>query len=149
MLPVRALVWVIALGLLVAAVLERISVPGSVAVLVFAAVTLALANRLLAVLGDGDTVGFESAWGGLGGGLGGWQVSRALAYLMALSLAGLLLTAAAAAEIAGLASGSEPTAPQPPVDAGSGASDDGEPDAGSDEPSPAATVQNEPVSGGP
>lgn len=58
-------------------------------------------------LDGGETVGVSSQWGGLGGGLGGWQVSRPAALLMLMLVAGL----AAAAIV-------RPAAVAPPVEKG-------------------------------
>src|SRR5689334_19618338 len=52
-----------------------------VALLLF--LTLSLVNLMIGELRRGDVPRIESHWGGFGGGLGGWQISRSLVYLIA------------------------------------------------------------------
>jgi hypothetical protein len=40
-------------------------------------------------LDDGETIGLRTQWGGLGGGLGGWHMSRPAALVIILLVAGL------------------------------------------------------------
>jgi hypothetical protein len=69
-------------------------------VLVFGGATIAALIGLITSVGRGSDHGkpalwIETHWGGLGGGLGGWRVSQALAYLLLAAIMGGLLVAAA------------------------------------------------------
>lgn len=127
----------------------------SVAVLLgfFGFLTAFFAGRFArAVDSDPDRPGFESHWGGLGGGLGGWRVSTSLVYLMAaIAFGGLLAVTAGLAlsgkdgedaedgqEVAATADANEPAAETEASDAAaeeSGRELEGAPDA--NEPAPA------------
>lgn len=60
-------------------------------IVLFGALTLLLVLRLFRALQLGDTPRVENHWGGFGGGLGGWQLSPSLVFLLA-SLAFAILT---------------------------------------------------------
>jgi hypothetical protein len=102
------------IALLAAAVyFARISAPGAIAAAVFGSAALFFAERLVGALERGERVSFESAWGGLGGGLGGWRLTSPLVYLVASAIFGALLLAVAVQEMARLAplpAAEEPTA---------------------------------------
>ena len=80
------------LGLAAAVRWGGLGLPVAVLAGFFGLLTAFFAGRFaLAVERDPDRPGFESHWGGLGGGLGGWRVSTSLVYLMAaIAFAGLL-----------------------------------------------------------
>jgi hypothetical protein len=63
----------------------ELAVTGIVAV-VLAVLVWRLAGRLLADLDAGGRAGVERHWGGLGGAVGGWSMSRTLVVLLALAL---------------------------------------------------------------
>lgn len=48
----------------------------------FAAIAVLFLARLIGSLESGDSLSVESHWGGLGGGVGGWRISRAAVYLI-------------------------------------------------------------------
>jgi hypothetical protein len=78
-----ALAFIGANALIVYAVLRRSISPTRGAYLVVLIVLLALsATLLMDGLIRGGRLAFESNWGGLGGGLGGWQVSSVFTYLL-------------------------------------------------------------------
>jgi hypothetical protein len=89
------------LGVLVAAasgavIAPRLGIPATIVLLVFgggamAALYLA-ADRMLR---RGETVSVESNWGGLGHGMGGWQMSAPAALLLAALVLGVLAVAGA------------------------------------------------------
>lgn len=92
------LVLAFAAGLGTGAYFERVSVPGAASIAVFGWVTITFASRLVTALAGGETVSFESSWGGLGGARGGWRMSAPLGYLAALLVSGLLLVSAVVIE---------------------------------------------------
>lgn len=87
-------------ALLAAAVyFGRMSAPGAIAAAVFGGAALFFAERLVRSLDRGERASFESAWGGLGGGLGGWRLTTPLVYLVATALFGTLLMVVAVQEM--------------------------------------------------
>jgi hypothetical protein len=61
----------------------------------FVSLTIAFVFEAVRSLEQGDGFAIDSHWGGLGGGLGGWQVSRPLMFLIsALVCAGLTFAVA-------------------------------------------------------
>lgn len=48
----------------------------------FANIAVIFLARLIGGLNLGDSLGIESHWGGLGGGVGGWRISRVAVYLI-------------------------------------------------------------------
>ncbi|HYO77829.1 MAG TPA: hypothetical protein VE010_15325 [Thermoanaerobaculia bacterium] len=48
----------------------------------FANIAVIFLARLIGGLDRGDSLGIESHWGGLGGGVGGWRISRVTVYLI-------------------------------------------------------------------
>ena len=50
--------------------------------MLFAAMAVIFLLRLINSRESGDTLGLESHWGGLGGGVGGWRISNAAVYLI-------------------------------------------------------------------
>lgn len=59
--------------------------------LVLAWITLLFSLRLARALDEGDRPGVETAWGGLGGGFGGWRLTRSAVFLFAALAFGMLL----------------------------------------------------------
>jgi len=57
--------------------------------------TILFAFEFLSQVKRGHTVGVESHWGGLGGGLGGWRISAALSFLVASLVFALAFSAVA------------------------------------------------------
>jgi hypothetical protein len=51
----------------------------------FASVALVFLTRLIRSLEDGELLGIESHWGGLGGGVGGWRISMPVAYFIGVA----------------------------------------------------------------
>jgi hypothetical protein len=51
----------------------------------FACVALVFLTRLIRSLEDGQQLGVESHWGGLGGGVGGWRISMPVAYFIGVA----------------------------------------------------------------
>ncbi|MFO1081633.1 MAG: hypothetical protein U1E23_13520 [Reyranellaceae bacterium] len=80
------------------ATLMAVAATGSVSfvsatlILLFGSVALVAGANVVALIRSGETIELQSNWGGLGGGLGGWRLSR----VTALLLLGLLFTGAAA-----------------------------------------------------
>ena len=58
---------------------------------VLAWLTLLFSMRLARALDEGDRPGVESAWSGLGGGFGGWRLTRSAIFLLAALAFALLL----------------------------------------------------------
>jgi hypothetical protein len=56
-------------------------------------ITITLVWRLIGALSSGDVPRIESHWGGIGGGLGGWEFSRAMVYLLASVCFAVLMVA--------------------------------------------------------
>ena len=56
----------------------------------FASVALVFSARLIRSLDNGDYLGVESHWGGLGGGVGGWRISTPVIYLVCVVSFGAL-----------------------------------------------------------
>src|SRR5262245_39996121 len=71
---------------------ENIAAAGyAVALLFLVFMTVVLVINLVRQIGRGDLPRLDSHWGGFGGGLGGWQISPSLMYLVA-SIAFAILT---------------------------------------------------------
>jgi hypothetical protein len=81
---------------------------GLIIALIFAGAASVTLSLCLQTIRDGDGIGMESSWGGFGGGLGGWRLTRAA------SLALVVLTLACAA-IAVLQLGVPAAVPVTPV----------------------------------
>ncbi len=60
----------------------------------FASITLMFLTRFIRSLEGGESLGVESHWGGLGGGVGGWRVSRPVGYLFCVMTFGALTAVA-------------------------------------------------------
>jgi hypothetical protein len=60
----------------------------------FASIGLIFLTRLTRSLEEGESLGVESHWGGLGGGVGGWRVSRPVGYLFCVMTFGALAAVA-------------------------------------------------------
>jgi hypothetical protein len=60
----------------------------------FASIALMFLTRLTRSLEAGETLGLESHWGGLGGGVGGWRISRPVGYLFCVMTFGALASVA-------------------------------------------------------
>jgi hypothetical protein len=60
----------------------------------FACIALVFLTRLTRSLEAGETLGLESHWGGLGGGVGGWRISRPVGYLFCVMTFGALAAVA-------------------------------------------------------
>ena len=58
---------------------------------VLAWLTLLFSLRLARALDEGDRPGVESSWSGLGGGFGGWRLTRSAIFLLAALTFALLL----------------------------------------------------------
>jgi len=69
--------------------------PTALAILVLGLLAVILLIAFIRALGRGDSLAIESHWGGFAGGLGGWRISRALAY--GVMLAFVILTIAVVA----------------------------------------------------
>lgn len=89
-----------------------VSLVGAVAMAFFGSLALLFVVLLVVTLERGGSVGFESAWGGLGSGLGGWRLSAPLVYLLGAVVAGVLFAATVGLEM--LPSGGEAGAPKAP-----------------------------------
>ena len=78
-------------GLIIHGAREAIlAVPVAALIALFASLTILFALETFRCLELGDGFAIESHWGGLGGGLGGWRISRPLMFLIAtLVCAGL------------------------------------------------------------
>lgn len=50
----------------------------------FAGITIVFLARFIRSLESGEPLGIESHWGGLGGGVGGWRISRPIVYLLSV-----------------------------------------------------------------
>lgn len=102
--------------------------------------SLALFLFFLTAMAQGSSVGIESSWGGFGGGLGGWRISSALAFLLgALFFAGAFATVAiqvgqhnAFRKWVGVPLVVEPSEVDKPAKKGEPANPDGEAAAGAD-----------------
>lgn len=81
-------------GALIGAALGQIGLPRAMLLAVFTTVAFDLASRAIEAVNDGP-VGVQTTWGGLGGGLGDWQISRA-ATLTGLTVVFALAAAASA-----------------------------------------------------
>jgi uncharacterized membrane protein len=82
----------------------------------FAALAVLFLARLIGSLESGESLGVESHWGGLGGGVGGWRVSRAAVYLICTAT-----FAALAAVAMSTYRRSEPVKPSPNAASSAGA----------------------------
>jgi hypothetical protein len=60
----------------------------------FASIALVFLTRLTRSLEAGEALGIESHWGGLGGGIGGWRISRPVSYLLCAMTFGALAAVA-------------------------------------------------------
>jgi hypothetical protein len=84
---------------LAAAVTGQLPFARAAGLLVAATLALSFGQLALTRISLGEMPGFEAHWGGLGGGLGGWRLSPAAAYLLlALTLVGIAATLAVPAE---------------------------------------------------
>lgn len=104
-------------------------------VALFVSLTILFALETFRGLELGDGFAIESHWGGLGGGLGGWRISRPLIFLIAaLVCAGLTFAVASPyLQIATTPANMGPTSDGAPApeDSGSGAAPANAPDGGS------------------
>jgi hypothetical protein len=114
-------------GVLAAAVaFARMSAAGAIAAAVFGGSALFFAESLVRSLDGGERASFESAWGGLGGGLGGWRLTAPLVYLIATAVFATLLLVVAVHEMSPVdQAGTEAVGPG---EAGAGESGAGEGD---------------------
>jgi hypothetical protein len=78
---------------------------------VVAAITVILFFLFVGEMRKGSETGIETHWGGFGGGLGGWSISRPLVYLLAALAFGCLLAVLSAEGLKPLS----PRAPEAPV----------------------------------
>lgn len=79
---------------LIAALFGHLTIPRALVLALFAAAAISLAIHAVAAL-ETDPMELQSGWGGLGGGLGGWRVSRpTVLILLALAFAGVAVAAA-------------------------------------------------------
>lgn len=69
-------------GLLKAVAARQIPLVGATSLFVLGALTVGFAGGFAGFVRRGEWPRFETSWGGLGGGLGGWRLSPALACLM-------------------------------------------------------------------
>jgi hypothetical protein len=92
--PPRALVAIILFGASLDAVLHPAGVLGAAIAASLAILAVTAGFAAYEALRRGDAIGIQSSWGGLGGGLGGWQLSRAagLALLTLAALAGAVMS---------------------------------------------------------
>ena len=82
---------VLLLGWLIWSVVDKnISALEGLILWVLGGATLAFLIRLYYSIMDKELPGIETFWGGIDGGLGGWQISRSLTYLLLVGLFGLL-----------------------------------------------------------
>lgn len=70
--------------LIAAVVLDKLSPVTAALVLVMATITLLIAVQTLSSVAQSDGVAFDSHWGGLGGGLGGWRLSKTATLMLLL-----------------------------------------------------------------
>jgi hypothetical protein len=99
---VSATVWAAGFVLLVAnglvvfgAIKGALTIPAAALLALFVSLTILFAVETVRSLEHGDGFAVDSHWGGLGGGLGGWQVSRPFMFLIAaLACAGLTFAVA-------------------------------------------------------
>jgi hypothetical protein len=78
---------------------------------IVAAITLILFFQFVEEMRKGSETGIETHWGGFGGGLGGWSISRPLVYLLAALAFGCLLAVLSAEGLKPLS----PRVPEAPV----------------------------------
>ena len=79
--------------LLIADAVPVLSAPRAAAALLLGTLAIAAGRRCVDLLGSGDPIGFESHWGGLGGGAAGWRLFPATGLaILTLSFAGSALT---------------------------------------------------------
>lgn len=81
-------------GLLAAVAARQIQLVGATSLLVLGALTVGFAGGFGAFVRRGEWPRFETSWGGLGGGLGGWRLSPALACLIGAIAFGTAFTLA-------------------------------------------------------
>lgn len=84
-------------GLVGAVVRDQLSVTKATALFLLGSITLAFTAGFSASVRGGDWPRLETSWGGLGGGLGGWRLSPALACLLGALLFGGAFTTASMA----------------------------------------------------
>lgn len=119
------------LGLVVAVYLGHLRVGSALAMALLGTLTLLFALLFLRAVERGEPPLFESHWGGLGGGLGGWRISPALAYLVATLLFGALVAGLTFQQIPGeseVATTQEQQREEGPSTPAEGMEDDGDAD---------------------
>lgn len=107
LLPILA----VAGALMLAASLPVLSLPRAVAGMLLSTLAMIAGIRCIELVAAGESIGFETHWGGLGGGSGGWKL------LPAAALAVLTLTLAGSALAVLIVDSSKPSQRQasPPV----------------------------------
>ena len=81
-------------GLLTAVAARQIQLVGATSLFVLGALTVGFAGGFASFVRRGEWPRFETSWGGLGGGLGGWRLSPALACLIGAVVFGCAFTLA-------------------------------------------------------
>lgn len=112
--------------LLAAVYFQQMSAAGAIAAAVFGGAALFFAERLVRSLDRGERASFESAWGGLGGGLGGWRLTTPLVYLVATAVFGILLMVVAVQELPPGRAGETPVTAEDEQQEGGGEASPGE-----------------------
>ena len=81
-------------GLLMAVMTRQIQLVGATSLFVLGALTVGFSGGFAGFVQRGEWPRFETSWGGLGGGLGGWRLSPALACLLGALVFGCAFTLA-------------------------------------------------------
>ena len=75
-------------------------IPIAMTLSLLGAATLGFIGGFVAAIHRGEWPRFETSWGGLGGGLGGWRISPALACLIGAMVFGALFAASSVIAVA-------------------------------------------------
>jgi hypothetical protein len=75
---------------------DELSFLQAVIVYLFGFLAIFCARRFFTAVNAGDTLGIETHWGGLGGNMGGWNISKSVTYLLAAVIFGIMAIIGAA-----------------------------------------------------